>query len=182
MQPLVLLVLVLAKPAPPRDPLLPLLIPHILFLLLVAYALFVCEPLPLGEWLWLGEVFFPGEKGGGRREGGEGAGGGGGGGEREEGGEEGVGGGECELEEVGLEVGVRGGVRGGAVECGEQGGVGLCGGGAGGGVLAVSVLLEHVGDVHGGGCVEWRQQDNFTPPPARNYARTGWVVIFGENT
>lgn len=100
MEPLLLFILVLAKPAPSRDPLLPLVVPHILLLLLVAYALFVCKPLPLGERLLLRERFLPGEKGGGGREGGDGAGGGGGGGECEEGGEEGVGGGECELEQV----------------------------------------------------------------------------------
>lgn len=54
MQPLVLLVLVLAKPAPARDPLLALLVPHVLLLLPVAYALFLGEALPLGGGLWRG--------------------------------------------------------------------------------------------------------------------------------
>lgn len=93
MEPLLLFILILAKPAPSRDPLLPLIVPHILLLLLVAYALFVCKPLPLGERLLLRERFLPGEKGGWRGEGGDWAGGGGRGGERKEGGDEGVGGG-----------------------------------------------------------------------------------------
>lgn len=170
MQPLVLLVLVLAKPAPARDPLLALLVPHVLLLLPVAYALFLGEALPLGGGLWRGQRLLPGEEGGGRGEGGDGAGGGGGGGEGEEGGDEGVGGGEGELEQVALAVGVRCGVEGGGVKGGEQGGVGVDGCGAGedgGGAAAVSggrhggswhdllaggVLVEHVGDVHGGGC------------------------------